>query len=142
MNVAFPVILLLAAAAIVGGTFFSLRYFREASRPPVDVKPDRPKRNPHDAATIAQLKQFFGGKQCAACGRTIPPVHAGELHPGLMNADTHEAVPWEDIPAANLPATLARHLTLCSSCVTAETFRRQYPDLVVDRHRTAERPSH
>jgi hypothetical protein len=142
MNVAFPVILLLAAAAIVGGTFFSLRWFREASRLPVDVPPARPKRNPHDAATTAQLKQFFGGKECAACGRPIPPVHAGEMHPGLLNAETHEAIAWEDIPPANLSATLQSHSTLCSACLTVETFRRQYPELVVDRHRTADRPSH
>lgn len=141
MTEVFPVVLLLAAAAIVGGTFFSLRWFREASRPPVEPKPVRPRRIPHDAATTAQLRQFFGGKECAACSRPIPPVHVGELHPGLLNADTHEAIAWEDIPAANLSATLESHRTLCSSCLTAETFRRQYPDLVVDRHRTVQRPS-
>lgn len=141
MTVVFPVILLLAAAAIVGGTFFSLRWFREAGRPPVEAKPVRPKRNPHDAATAAQLKQFFGGKECAACSRPIPPVHAGELHPGLLNATTHDAIAWEDIPAADLSATLESHLTICSSCLTAETFRRQYPELVVKRHRSIEHRS-
>jgi hypothetical protein len=141
MSAVLPVVVILAAAAIVGGTYFSLRWFREATRPPVDIEP-RPKRNPHDAATTAELKHFFGGKTCAACSRPIPPVHAGELHPGLLNATTHEAIVWEDIPAANLSATLESHVTICSSCLTAETFRRQYPELVVDRHRTTEHPSH
>ena len=142
MNPVLFVVVVLAAVTIVGGTYFSLRYFTQASRPPVEVKPGREKRNPHDAATTAELKHFFGGKQCAACSRPIPPVHAGELHPGLLNATTHEAIAWEDIPAANLSTTLESHVTICSSCLTVETFRRQYPELVVDRHRTIEHPSH
>jgi hypothetical protein len=140
--VLFAVVLLLAAIAIVGGTFFTIRWFIAAGRPPVEVKPKRAKSNPHDAATTAHLKQFFGGKECAACGRPIAPVHAGELHPGLLNTNTHEAIAWEDIPAADLSTTLASHATICASCVTVETFRREYPDRVVDRHRNVQHPSH
>jgi hypothetical protein len=142
MNPVLLVVVVLAAITIVGGTYFSLRYFTRASRPPVEVKPGRVKRNPHDAATTAQLKHFFEGKHCAACSRPIPPVHAGELHPGLLNATTHEAIAWENIPAANLSTTLESHVTICSSCLTVETFRRQYPELVVDRHRSFANPSH
>ena len=142
MSAVLLVMVLVAAATIGGGTFFTLRWFRAATGPPVEVKPRRPKRNPHDAATTAQLKHFFGGKQCAACSRPIPPVHAGEPHPGLLNTDTYEAIAWEDIPAANLSATLESHVTICSSCVTVETFRRQYPELVVDRDRTVANPWH
>lgn len=137
-----PVIVVLAAVAIVGGTFFTLQWFRAATRPAIEVKPKRAKVNPHDAAMTAELKHFFAGKHCAACSRPIPPVHAGAMHPGLLNANTHDAIAWEDIPAANLSTTLESHVTICSSCLTAETFRRQYPELVVDRHRDVANPSH
>lgn len=134
------VIVLVASATIVGGTFFSLRWFRVATRPPVEVKPKPVRSNPHDAATTAQLKQFFGGKQCASCSRPIPPVHAGQLRPGLLNANTHEAIAWEAIPAANLSTTLESHVSICSNCLIIETFRREHPELVVDRRRTIEIP--
>jgi hypothetical protein len=143
MTVVLLVIVLLATAAVVcAGIFFTLRGFRAVDRPPVDVKPRHAKGNRHDAATTAQLKHFFEGKQCAACNRPIPPVHAGELRPGLRNANTHEAVAWDDIPAANLSTTLETHVPICSNCVIIETLRRQQPELVVDRHRTVEYPSH
>jgi hypothetical protein len=137
------VIVLLATAAVVcAGIFFTLKAFRALDRAPVEVKPRQARGNPHDAATTAQLKHFFEGKSCAACGRPIPPVHAGELRPGLLNPNTHDAIAWADIPATDLSATLQSHSTICSNCLTLETLRRQHPELVVDRHRTIENLSH
>jgi hypothetical protein len=137
------VIVLLATAAVVcTGIVFTLRGFREGNRMPVEVKPRHARSGPHHAATTAELKHFFEGRQCAACSRPIPAVHAGELRPGLLNTSTHETIAWDDIPAANLSATLQSHAPVCSNCVMIETFRRQHPELVVDRHRTIENPSH
>ena len=142
MTAVFFVIVLLATAAVVcAGVFVTFRAFRAVDRPPVDVKPRHVKSNPHDAATTAQLKAFFEGKQCAACTRPISPMHAGDLPPGLLNAKTREAIAWADIPAADLSATLESHVPICSNCVLIETFRRRNPELVVDRHRTVENPS-
>ena len=64
------------------------------------------------------------------------------LRPGLLNPNTHEAIAWDDIPAANLSATLESHVPICSNCVLIETFRQKHPELVVDRQRTIEYPSH
>jgi hypothetical protein len=137
------VIVLLTTAAVVGvGIYFTLRAFRAGDRPPVAAKPRYVKSNPHDAATTAQLKHFFEGKPCASCSRPIPPVHAGELRPGLLNPDTHQGIGWDDIPAANLSTTLASHKPICSNCMVIETFRQQHPELVVDRHRSIEHPAH
>jgi hypothetical protein len=143
MTAVFLVIVLLATAAVVCvGMFFTLRGFRAVDHPPVEVKPRHVKSNPHDAATTAQLRHFFEGRPCAACSRPIPPMHAGELRPGLLNATTREAIGWNDIPAANLSTTLQSHVPICSNCLILETLRRQNPELVVDRHRTIENPSH
>lgn len=138
MSAVLLVIVVLATLAIVCSTFFTLRWFTAAGRPPVDVKPGRPKANPHDAATTAQLKHFFEGKVCAACSRPIPPVHLGDLRPGLLNARTQEEIAWDDIPTTNLSATLEDHAPICSHCLVVEGFRRQHPELVVDRHRVME----
>lgn len=139
MDAVLLVVVLVATAAVVyAGMYITFRAFRAANRPPVEVKPRRSTSNPHDAAMTAQLKQFFEGKHCAACSRPIPPMHAGELRPGLVNANTHEAIFWDDIPAANLSTTLESHVPICSNCVIVETFRRRNPDLVVDRHRSVE----
>ena len=133
------IIVLLATAAVVGGgIYFTVREFRAADHPPAEVKPRRATSNPHDAATTAQLKHFFDSKQCASCSRPVPPVHAGELRPGLLNAHTHEAIAWDDIPAADLSTTLESHVPICSACLIIETFRRKHPELVVDRHRTVD----
>jgi hypothetical protein len=137
MAAVFLGIALLATAALVWpGIYFTLRGFRALDRPKVEVKPRQ------DAATAARLKQFFEGKQCAACSRPIPPVHAGELRPGLLNASAQEAIAWDDVLAANLASTLETHVAICSNCLIIGTFRRQHPELVVDRHRTLESHSH
>jgi hypothetical protein len=137
------VIVLLAIVVLVGaGIFVTFRGFRAVDRPPVDVKPRHAKHNPHDAATTAQLKTFLEGKPCGDCGRPIAVVHAGDIRPGLLNPQTHEATGWADIVPANLPAMFESHVPICANCLVSHTFRREYPDLVVDRHRTAEHPSH
>jgi hypothetical protein len=135
-------VVLVATAIVVGvGIFLTLRGFKAADRP-ADAAPVPTKPNSHDAATTAQLKRFFEGKHCAACSRSIPPVHLGEPRPGLLNASTREAIAWNEIPAANLPATLESHVPICSNCLLVETIGRQHPDLVVDRRRTLGHPTH
>jgi len=130
-------IVLLATATVVGaGIYFTVRAFRAVDRPPVEVK------RRHDAAMIAQLRHFFEGKDCAACSRPIPPVHPGEPRPGLLNTKSHEAIAWDDIPAADLSATLESHVPICSNCQVMETFRRQHPELVAGRRPAIENPSH
>jgi hypothetical protein len=143
MDAVVLVIALLAFGAVVsGGMYFTFRGFRAANRQPVEAKPSPALSNGRDAATLAQLKRFFEGKQCAACSRPIPPVHAYEVRPGLLHTKTRETIPWDDIPTADLSTTLASHEAICSDCAVAETFRRQHPDLVVDRRRPVGHPTH
>jgi hypothetical protein len=128
-------IVLLVTSVLVGvGCYLTLRAFRSVDRPPAPVKPRHVKSNPHDAAMTATLKQFFEGKPCVSCGRPIPPVHAGEMRPGLLNTRTHVEIAWADIPAENLSETLDSHAAICSGCLVSESFRRRYPELVIDRH--------
>ena len=82
------------------------------------------------------LRSWFAGKSCTICERPIPPIHRIEQHPGLMNPESpsRDLVTWEQFARdERLPQMLESHLPVCANCVMAETFRRQYPDLVVDR---------
>jgi hypothetical protein len=95
---------------------------------------------PEDTLAVTVLERWYAGKDCAICQRPIAPIHAGQPKPGLLNvaASTHETLRWEDITAEHLPAVLDSHLPVCASCHVADTFRRQFPDLVVDRGNPAE----
>jgi hypothetical protein len=97
---------------------------------------------PKQTLAFEVLKRWYAGKNCAICRRTIPPLEHIGPKPGLLNfaSPGHETLSWEEIPAENLPAMLQTHLPVCSHCQVAESFRRQFPDLVVDRSREDEQP--
>jgi hypothetical protein len=40
---------------------------------------------------------------------------------------------WPEIPPEQIPGVLATHLPVCWNCHIAETFRRMFPERVVDR---------
>ena len=133
------IIVIATAAAVSAGITFTVRGFKASAAQkdghqaadPAHAAPPR-----HDHATTGQLKRFFDGKACAICKRPIPPVYRTGLKPGLLNPKTHETHSWDQIPNANLLATLETQLPLCSECVVAESFRQRFPDLVVDRDRS------
>jgi hypothetical protein len=88
---------------------------------------------PHDTLATTMLTRFFKDKRCTICKRPIAPVQAAQPRPGLLNVATGETLCWEELPARGLPQVLSTHLPVCASCQVAETFRRQFPDLVTDR---------
>jgi hypothetical protein len=97
---------------------------------------------PHDTRVTSLLRLFFAGKQCVLCHRDIPLVRAGDPKPGFLNPISHEILAWESIPPQELSAISRTHLPICSNCHIFETFRQEHPDLVVDRHRTADIQRH
>jgi hypothetical protein len=97
---------------------------------------------PHDTRATSLLRFFFAGKQCVLCRRDIGLVRAGDPKPGFLNPKSHDILAWESIPPHELSAILRTHLPVCSNCQILETFRHEHPDLVVDRHRTADIQRH
>ena len=108
--------------------------------------PDRPECNqactaqiavaPEDTSAWGVLKHWYAGKSCALCGHEIGVVHHGQPKPGLINvaSGAHETMIWEDIPVERLQVLLQSYLPVCANCALAETFRQQFPDLVVERN--------
>ena len=90
---------------------------------------------PEETLAFQMARRWFADKACALCKRPVPELQAGGPKPGLLNAATpaHEIMAWDEIPAEALPAAFESHLPVCASCQVAEAFRRQFPDLVVDR---------
>lgn len=145
-----PLVVILGTAAVVSvGIYLTVHGFKvsEARASGAanghEAADAHPPVSRHDPATDEQLKRFFDGKACALCKRPIPPVQRTGLKPGLWNPQTHEAQSWDEIPNGNVSSALQGQLPLCSACQVAESFRRKFPDHVVDRHRALQNsPSH
>lgn len=82
------------------------------------------------------LVHWYEGKNCAWCGKPIGDIHFGERKPALLTVD-RRSVEWNQVPAEQLPQTLAAALPLCFTCHIANTMVREHPELVIDRSRPA-----
>jgi hypothetical protein len=76
---------------------------------------------------------FFEGQRCAICQHPIDALHAATLQPGLLDPVTHAAEAWDEIPAQDLAEAFHARNPICANCTLAESFRRRFPDRVVDR---------
>jgi hypothetical protein len=83
------------------------------------------------ARTIAG--HFFEGARCAICQHRIDPIHTATLQPGLLDPVTRDVAAWDEVPAAQLFNVFQVRLPLCPNCTLAESFRRRFPDRVVER---------
>lgn len=86
---------------------------------------------PADCLVRTILMRWYEGKSCVLCGKDLG--HIDWLHkPALMTLE-RRTFEWHEIRPETIPETLTTHLPVCWNCHIAETFRRQYPDLIVDR---------
>jgi hypothetical protein len=87
---------------------------------------------PHDCLVRTIASRWYEGKRCAFCRRTFGEVHWHDHKPALLD-DQGITRQWNELPPASLPELLAGHQPVCWNCHIAETFRRERPDLVVER---------
>lgn len=78
------------------------------------------------------LSKWYGGKFCVHCGRDLSEIDWLEHKPALMSPECR-TVELRQVAAERLPEVLKTHCPVCWNCHIAETFRRMYPDLVVNR---------
>lgn len=90
---------------------------------------------PEDTLAFQLARKWFADKTCALCKRALPPLQHGGPRPGLLNAASpgREITAWDDMPPEALPTAFDTHLPVCASCQVAEDFRRQFPDMAIDR---------
>jgi hypothetical protein len=88
--------------------------------------------SPADCLVRRMLTDWYEGKYCVVCGEAFTELNLLDHKPALMTTEG-VTIEWDDFRPEALPEILATHSPVCWDCHIAETFRRQYPDLVVDR---------
>jgi len=79
------------------------------------------------------VADWYAGKTCVICGKAVDVTEEWVGHvPALLNLEK-KTVYWDKIAPERLPEVFQTHSPVCWSCHIAETFRRQHPDLVIDR---------
>ena len=77
------------------------------------------------------VTRWYRSRSCVFCGRPFGEVRWADHKPALR-APGGKTVQLNEIRAEELPAVLTSHSPVCWNCHIAETFRRQYPELVVE----------
>ncbi len=75
---------------------------------------------------------WYAGKSCVYCHRSIPGGPNGISRAALRGPDG-VTTEWRGVSGDRLLVLFRTHLPVCWDCHVAETFRRLYPELVVDR---------
>ena len=89
---------------------------------------------PEDCLVRNILTKWYEGKDCAYCGKPLGEIHWADHKPAMLNAEGI-TVEWNEIRPEKVPGVLATHRAVCWNCHMNETFRRKFPELVVDRVR-------
>jgi hypothetical protein len=96
---------------------------------------------PEDCLVRTIVTEWYRGKSCALCRQPFGEIQWHERQPALIGPERRTRQ-WSEVAAERLPEVLSTHRAVCWSCHIAETFRREYPDLVVDRQGRREQSSH
>ena len=78
------------------------------------------------------INRWYQGQECVYCHEPFREIHWHDHPPALPNRE-RKTVEWNEIPGENLQDVLGTHQPVCWSCHMAQTFRREHPELVVDR---------
>jgi hypothetical protein len=80
------------------------------------------------------VSNWYEGQRCVYCHKRFGPLHHLDHAPALMGPD-RRTIEWDHVQPEQLPELLSTHKPVCWSCHVAETFRQDYPELVVERKR-------
>jgi hypothetical protein len=86
------------------------------------------------------INRWYQGQKCVYCHKPFGEIHWHDHPPALLDSE-RKTVEWNEIPAEKLQEVLGTHWPVCWNCHVAETFRREHPQLVVDRPETPLRMS-
>jgi hypothetical protein len=78
------------------------------------------------------INRWYQGQNCVYCHKPFEEIHWHDHLPALVDSE-RKTVEWKEISAERLQETLRTHWPVCWSCHIAQTFRREHPELVVDR---------
>jgi hypothetical protein len=88
---------------------------------------------PEECLVRTFVARWYARKACAYCGKPIEGIDwLGGQQPALLDPD-RKTVQWNQISPENLPEVLAKCAAVCWNCHITESFRRDHPELVVER---------
>jgi hypothetical protein len=87
---------------------------------------------PGDCLVRNIVAQWYAKRTCVYCGKPILDSDWLNQIPALLGPD-RKTVEWKQVRPETLPQVLATYVPVCWSCHVTETFRRDHPDLVVER---------
>jgi hypothetical protein len=88
---------------------------------------------PPECLVRSVLSKWYRGKKCAFCDRPFADIQWFDHKPALICTDDGRTVDWREVSMPELTAVMATHLPVCWNCHIARTFKREHPDLVVER---------
>jgi hypothetical protein len=78
------------------------------------------------------VANWYEGKKCVYCHKTFDKLNHLDHAPALLSPD-HKTVEWKELCPEQLPDIFSTHSPVCWNCHVAQTFRRLYPERVVER---------
>jgi hypothetical protein len=87
---------------------------------------------PAECVVRSVLEKWYRDKNCAFCERPFAEISMVDHRPALLNGEG-VTVEWQQIPLSAVTEAMATYLPVCWNCHVAQSFRREHPELVVDR---------
>ena len=87
---------------------------------------------PPECMVRGVLMKWYKGKKCAFCRRMFDEPNLMDHKPALVDQEGI-TLEWSEISLPTLMEVLKTHKPVCWNCHIAQTFRREHPDLVVER---------
>jgi len=88
--------------------------------------------DPQSCLVRTKVADWYRGRTCAYCHKPFGELHWHDHRPAVIGPNM-KTVQWSEVAPQDLPEIFETYLPVCWSCHIAETFRREHPELVVDR---------
>ncbi len=90
------------------------------------------KTNPEDHRVWKLASEWYRGKTCVFCGRPISDLSHLDHSPGVVSFEGR-IVEWDKLAPEELPQELAKAQPACWNCSVVEAFRKEHPELTIER---------
>lgn len=87
---------------------------------------------PAECLVRSVLEKWYRDKSCAFCQKTFAEISLADHRPALLNPEG-VTVEWRQIPISAVAEAMATYRPVCWNCHIAQSFRREHPEMVVDR---------
>jgi hypothetical protein len=91
--------------------------------------------SPEETLVRTIVTRWYSERLCIYCDQPIEAISGSAVVPALRSPDG-VLREWRDVSPEDLPALLETSAAVCARCELAESFRRDFPQLVTDRAET------